>query len=116
MALKFLRKWSWRGSYDRMQPTPSLRRAARRSLRIVPSLVCNGFLRKKSGTAPSAVAPRRSSIVVIVVARLEARIRLAPLVLIDDVFQRPAPQRPEAAHRPADRQDCIGMDARRQPE
>src|SRR6516164_11614239 len=44
---------------------------------------------------------------------LNARIRLAPAVEIDDLGERPAPDRPKPPHRIADRQDCIGVIARR---
>jgi hypothetical protein len=43
--------------------------------------------------------------------RSESLVGFAPLVLIDDMLGRPAAQRPEPAHRPANRQDRIGMGA-----
>src|ERR1700733_12838021 len=39
---------------------------------------------------------------------LQSWIGLAPIVEIDDLGQRTAPQAPEIAHRPADRQDRVG--------
>src|ERR1051326_6648157 len=47
---------------------------------------------------------------------LEALIGLAPLVLIDEILQRRAAHRAEAAHRVADRQDRVGLHAGRQAE
>src|SRR5262249_37571253 len=47
---------------------------------------------------------------------LGAGIRLAPLVLIDDLLQRGALHRAELAHRVADRKDGVGVHALRQTE
>src|SRR5215472_16016696 len=47
---------------------------------------------------------------------LKPRVGFAPPILEDDILERPAAQRPEPTHRPADRQDRVGMDARRQAE
>src|SRR5437762_6495184 len=47
---------------------------------------------------------------------LEAFVGLTPAVAVDDVLQGPAAQLAEIAHRPADRQDRVGMGAGRQAE
>src|ERR1700704_36543 len=47
---------------------------------------------------------------------LQAGVGLAPLVAVDDVLQGPTAQLAEIAHRPADRQDRVGMGAGWQAE
>jgi hypothetical protein len=49
-------------------------------------------------------------------ARRHRRIRLLPFVQVNEVRQLAAPHRSELAHRIADRQDRIGMHARRQAQ
>src|SRR6266478_3863671 len=73
-------------------------------------------IRRKSGTAPSAV-----SVVILppppnVLLDLQPGVGLAPAVAVNHVLQRPAAQLSEIAHRPADRQDRVGMGAGRQAE
>jgi hypothetical protein len=47
---------------------------------------------------------------------LQIPVRVAPSVFVDGIGQRNTTNRPESAHRVADREQSIGMDARRQPE
>src|SRR3954452_7634402 len=46
----------------------------------------------------------------------QALVGLAPFVAVDDLLEGPAAQWPEIPHRPADRQDRVGMRLRRQSE
>src|SRR3954453_4194667 len=46
----------------------------------------------------------------------QPRIGLTPFILKDDILQRPAPELAEAPHRPADRQDRVGLDAGREAQ
>src|SRR5260370_23299657 len=75
---------------------------------LAGSALTGWSIRRKSGTAPSAVSVAILCPPLNVLRDLQAGVGLAPAVAVNHVLQRPAAELAEIAHRPADRHDAGG--------